>query len=50
VEHDMSLVMGISEEILVLDHGERLAEGPPEVIRTDEKVVAAYLGEEAQGC
>jgi len=47
VEHDMSLVMGISDEILVLDHGERLAEGLPEEIRSDERVLAAYLGEEA---
>ncbi len=50
VEHDMSLVMGISEEILVLDRGERLAEGPPEAIQKDERVLAAYLGEEAEGC
>jgi branched-chain amino acid transport system ATP-binding protein len=56
VEHDMSLVMDISEEILVLDHGERLAEGPPRSIRTDERVLAAYLGdsldssEEEQQC
>ena len=47
VEHDMSLVMGISEEILVLDRGLRLAEGPPHEIRENEKVLAAYLGEEA---
>lgn len=46
VEHDMSLVMGISEEILVLDQGMRLAEGPPDEIREDERVLAAYLGEE----
>jgi branched-chain amino acid transport system ATP-binding protein len=47
VEHDMSLVMSICEEILVLDGGRRLAEGPPEQIRHDERVLAAYLGEEA---
>jgi len=47
VEHDMSLVMSICEEILVLDGGRRLAEGPPEEIRNDERVLAAYLGEEA---
>ncbi|NLO08014.1 MAG: ABC transporter ATP-binding protein [candidate division WS1 bacterium] len=47
VEHDMSLVMSISDEILVLDGGRRLAEGLPKEIRTDERVLAAYLGEEA---
>ena len=47
VEHDMSLVMTICEEILVLDGGRRLAEGTPEQIRSDERVLAAYLGEEA---
>ena len=46
VEHDMSLVMGISDEILVLDHGERLAEGLPRDIRNDERVLTAYLGED----
>lgn len=50
VEHDMSLVMGISDEILVLDHGERLAEGAPAQIRNDPRVLAAYLGEETDGC
>ncbi len=47
VEHDMSLVMGICDEILVLDHGERLAEGTPREIRSNEDVLAAYLGQEA---
>jgi branched-chain amino acid transport system ATP-binding protein len=47
VEHDMSLVMSISEEILVLDRGQFLAEGTPEQIRSNEQVLAAYLGEEA---
>lgn len=47
VEHDMSLVMSISEEILVLDRGQRLAEGTPDEVRSNEQVLAAYLGEEA---
>lgn len=47
VEHDMSLVMNICDEILVLDRGQRLAEGPPAEIRTNEAVLVAYLGEEA---
>lgn len=45
VEHDMSLVMNISDEVLVLDSGQRLAEGTPEQVRNDERVLAAYLGE-----
>ncbi len=46
VEHDMSLVMNISGEILVLDGGQRLAEGRPDEVRNDERVLAAYLGED----
>ncbi|ANY15182.1 ABC transporter ATP-binding protein [Bordetella pseudohinzii] len=44
VEHDMRLVMEISNRILVLDHGRRLAEGSAQEIRADEKVIQAYLG------
>jgi branched-chain amino acid transport system ATP-binding protein len=44
VEHDMRLVMSISDRILVLDHGERLAEGTAAEVRADPKVIAAYLG------
>ena len=46
VEHNMQVVMGVCEEIHVLDHGETIAHGTPEVIRKHPKVLAAYLGEE----
>ena len=49
IEHDMKVVMGISERITVLDHGEMLAEGVPEEIRANPKVVEAYLGTQATG-
>ncbi len=44
VEHDMKVVMGLCDTVFVLDDGEKIAEGPPGVIQTDERVIEAYFG------
>ena len=48
VEHDMNFVMSVCDEIVVLDFGEKIAEGPRDVVRNDPRVIVAYLGEDEE--
>jgi branched-chain amino acid transport system permease protein len=47
IEHKLDVVVSLADQVVVLDHGEKIAEGPPEAVRRDEEVIRAYLGRSA---
>jgi len=46
IEHDMAVVMDISDRVIVLDYGRKIADGPPDEVRTNSEVISAYLGQQ----